>query len=102
MNSRTVRLGLAVALACVFAGRADAYFLDAGRNFDFRARAYTEASIAAEDTQPQSRPGHKSGQLISHRNFVNPELDAKLTSFQPFKLDDLSFRLALWGFYDGI
>jgi len=97
-----VRVGLAAALAFGFVGRAEAYFLDSGRNFDFRARAYTEASLATEDTQPQSRPGHEAGQLISHRNFLNPEFDAKQTSFQPFGLDDLSFRLALWGFYDGI
>jgi Protein of unknown function (DUF1302) len=100
MGSRWVGLGLVAGLAVV--GRANAFYLDAGRNFDFRARAYTEVGIAAEDTQPQSRPGHKAGQLLSHRNFINPEFEGKLTSYQPFRLDDVSFRLALWGFYDGI
>jgi uncharacterized protein DUF1302 len=102
MARRRGWLGLGVWLAFGFVARADAYFLDAGRNFDFRARAYTEAAVAAEDTQPQSRPGHQAGQLISHRNFINPEFEGKLTSYQPFGLDDLSFRFALWGFYDGI
>jgi hypothetical protein len=40
-------------------------------------------------------------QLVSHRTFLNPELDAKLTRHQRW-LDDLSFRFALWGFYDGV
>ena len=33
---------------------------------------------------------------------MNPEFDARLTRYQPWSLDDFSFRLALWGFYDGI
>jgi hypothetical protein len=35
---------------------------------------------------------------------MEPEFDAKLTRYQPWpwQLDDFSFRLALWGFYDGI
>jgi hypothetical protein len=85
-----------------FVSAAHAYYLDAGRNFDFRARLYTEFAVAAEDSEPQTKPARAPFQLISNRSFFNPELDAKLTSYQPFKLDDLSFRLALWGFYDGI
>jgi hypothetical protein len=81
---------------------AQAFFLDSGRNFDFRARFYSEAVVAAEDSQPQTRPALSTFQLFSHRNFFNPELEGKLTSYQPFGLDDLSFRLALWGFYDGV
>lgn len=65
-------------------------------------RAYSEAAVAAEKSEPQTRPVRSPFQLIEHRNFFNPEFDAKLTRHQPFSLDDVSFRLALWGFYDGI
>ena len=47
-------------------------------------------------------PARSPFQLIENRNFMNPEFDARLTRYQPFSLDDFSFRLALWGFYDGI
>ncbi len=96
-------LGVAggIGLLLAAAAPARAYFLDAGRKFDFRARAYSETDIAAESSQPQTVPSRVPFQVISHRNFFNPELDGKLTSYQSW-LDDFSFRLALWGFYDGI
>ena len=78
------------------------YVLDDHQDFDFRLRAYTEAAVAAEKSEPQTKPSRVPFQLIEHRNFFNPELDGKLTRYQPFHLDDLSFRLALCGFYDGI
>jgi hypothetical protein len=81
---------------------AHAYFLDANRDFDFRARAYYETAVAAESSEPQTRPAVSPFQVIEQRYFLNPEFDAKLTRYQPFSLDELSFRLALWGFYDGI
>ena len=90
-------LGVLIALA----SPAHAYFLDADRKFDFRLRAYSETDVAAEKSQPQTVPSRVPFQVISHRNFFNPEFDAKLTSYQHW-LDDWSFRLALWGFYDGI
>jgi hypothetical protein len=100
------RVGGIVALsACVvvaFGSRGEAYYLDDGRNFEFRARLYNESAIAAEDSQPQTKPSRATGQLIEQRTFFNPEFEGKLTRFQPFGLDDFSFRLALWGFYDGI
>jgi len=41
--------------------------------------------------------------MMQNRFFFNPELDTKFTSFLPHGwLDDLSGRLALWGFYDGL
>src|SRR5262249_38722183 len=52
--------------------------------------------------EPQTRPAVSPFQVIEQRYFLNPEFDAKLTRYQPFSLDELSFRLALWGFYDGI
>src|SRR5262252_8100520 len=93
--------GCAVAAALV-ASSAEAFFLDTNRDFEFRARFYSEAAVAAENSEPQTKPARAPFQLIEHRNFFNPEFDAKLTRYQPFRLDDLSFRLALWGFYDGI
>jgi len=80
----------------------EAYFLDTNGNFDFRARLYTESAAATEASEPQTLPARKPFQIIEHRTFFNPEFEGKLTSYQPFGLDDLSFRLALWGFYDGV
>ena len=91
-------VGIALALPAV----AHAFFLDEARNFEIRGRFYSEAALAAESSQPQTRPGRAPLQLIEQRNFVNPEFEARLTPYQPFSLDDFSFRLALWGFYDGI
>ncbi len=92
-----------VAIATIgLASTARAFFLDDNRDFEFRGRAYSEAAVAAEKSQPQTRPSRAPFQLIEHRNFFNPEFEGRLTRYQPFHLDDLSFRLALWGFYDGI
>jgi hypothetical protein len=101
---RHVRVGIALTalLAWLPADRAAAYFLDNGRNFELRGRLYTEGVVAAEESQAQTHPHRAPFQLISHRTFFNPEFEGKLTPYQPFRLDDLSFRLALWGFYDGI
>ena len=101
---RCVRGSLAAAglLLLVSGTVARAFFLDGGRTFDLRARLYSEGVVAAEESQPQTKPHRAPFQLISHRTFFNPELEGKLTRWQPFNLDDFSFRLALWGFYDGI
>jgi len=91
-----------VFLVLAVASPARAYVLGANQDFDFRLRAYSEAAVAAESSEPQTTPSRVPFQLIEHRNFFNPELHGKLTRYQPFHLDDLSFRLALCGFYDGI
>ncbi|HZP40805.1 MAG TPA: DUF1302 family protein [Candidatus Binatia bacterium] len=78
-----------------------AFYLDAARDFEIRARFYSEAAVAAEHSEPQTRPARAPFQLIEHRNFFNPEFEGRLTRHQSF-FDDLSFRFALWGFYDGI
>src|SRR5262245_48505389 len=96
------RVAAGAVLALTLASPARAYFLDSGRDFDLRARLYTEGALAVEDSQPQTKPARAPFQLIESRTFFNPEFDAKLTRYQPFHLDDFSFRLALWGFYDGI
>src|SRR5262245_34412433 len=88
-------------LVLVGTSRGDAYFLDSSRNFELRARLYNETAVAAESSQVQTHPAVSPFQVIQQRTFFNPEFDARLTSYQSL-LDDLSFRLALWGFYDGI
>ena len=97
------RLGGVAFLACFFIGApAGAVFLDENRDFQIRARLYNEGAVAAESSEPQTKPSRVPFQLISNRTFFNPEFEAQLTRYQPFTLDDWSFRLALWGFYDGI
>lgn len=76
--------------------------LDQAGHLKLRARLYTEASIAIEDSQPQTRTTHAAGQLLSHRTFFSPELDADLRPWLSLGLDEFSFRLALWAFYDGV
>src|SRR5207245_11668085 len=76
--------------------------LDPAHNSELRARAYTEGVLAAEHSEPQTVPSRAGLQLISHRTFFSPELEGKLAPYLPRGLDDVSFRLALWGFYDGI
>ncbi len=102
----------------LLATRAGAIYLDENQNVSFRARLYSHMSIRTEDsrrtagTNRQTNPPTQAGQLIQHRNFYNPELEAKLGSYtrwmrdipalRPLVPDSLDFRLAAWGFYDGL
>jgi hypothetical protein len=96
-------LAVAALLAPVLAAPAHAVFLDGARNVALRARLYTEASIATEGSEPQTITKIHTGDVVSHRTFFNPELDANLTrGLSLFNLDEIKFRMALWGFYDGI
>ncbi len=90
---------------------ARAIYLDEDQNVTLRARIYSQASIRIEDSSVFTVPDTFSGQLIQNRNFFNPELDAKLTAYTNWMKggwldwlapDDLRFRIAAWGFYDGI
>src|SRR5262249_30668182 len=88
------------------------YFLDNTRNFDVRLRAYSQLGIMASNAGEDQPTRYSFGDLAQHRNFYNPEFDARLTdylkhmddvpglSFLP--PDDFKFRFAWWGFYDGI
>ena len=90
---------------------AQAYFLDSTRNFDVRLRAYSQLAVAAESTREEP-PTISPGDLLSHRNFYNPEFDAKLTDYvgwtrgvpglSLFSPDEFKFHFAWWGFYDGM
>jgi hypothetical protein len=105
---------------------AQAFFLDQERRFDFRMRAYHQASILTESserdkcdpkTDPTAAgcappPKYSAGDLAQLRTFYNPEFDAKLTDFSTWMRDvpgmsyvapeDLRFRFAWWGFYDAV
>jgi hypothetical protein len=98
------RLASGVVAVLVLASRAHPFYLDTNQDFDLRMRAYAETAVAAEVSEPQTKPKRSPFQVIENRYFMEPEFDAKLTQYQPWpwQLDDFSFRLALWGFYDGI
>ncbi len=90
---------------------ARAVYLDEDQRISLRLRAYSEGSIRLENSQGDTTPSTKAGQLVQQRNFFNPELEAKLVSFTSWMKgaglgavapDALDFRLAAWGFYDGI
>lgn len=130
-------LALAIAAFLGSSTAADAFYLDKSRNFDVRMRAYSQLGILTENSARQgcgavyrinpdgSRgpllfrddprrcpPDYGLGYLGQHRNFYNPEFDAKLTDYTKWSEnvswlkwaapDDLKFRFAWWGFYDGL
>lgn len=102
---------LAGVVAIASATPAAALYIDADRNFAVRARIYSQASIRLEDSKTDTLPETRTGQLVQHRNFYNPEFDARLNDYTRWmrgaglgwlQPDELSFRIAAWGFYDGI
>jgi len=96
---------LVVVTACALSPRtARALYFDEDQNFSLRMRAYSQVSMATEDSQfAVTDPPKFAGQVMQWRNFFNPEFEAKFVSFLPAGwLDDFSGRLALWGFYDGL
>lgn len=102
---------LAAAVLLLATSDARAIYLDEDQNVTLRARIYSQAAIRTEDSQVFTVPETKTGQLVQQRNFANPELDAKLTAYFNWMRggwldwmtpDDLRFRAAAWGFYDGI
>ncbi len=113
---RRMKLGfqllLVVGLVLAFgADAAIAVYLDEDRTISFRMRMYSQASVRLSDSTGETTPETKVGQLVQHRNFYNPELDASLTTYMDWmdrlgmgilKPDDFSFRIAGRGFYDGI
>ncbi len=90
---------------------AEAIYLDQEQNVSLRLRAYSQVSIRAENSEQDTIPAVATGQVVSHRNFYNPELDAKFTAYTSFLKntpldflapDDFAGRVAGWGFYDGV
>jgi hypothetical protein len=99
-----------VVLLLVTSG-AQAIYLDEDQNVTLRARIYSQAAIRIDNSQVDTVPTTKAGQLIQNRFYGNPELDAKLApytnwlrggAFDWLAPDDLRFRIAAWAFYDGI
>jgi hypothetical protein len=93
------------------ASGARAIYLDEDQNITLRARIYSQAAVRIQNSSVDTEPTTKAGQLVQQRNFFNPEMDAKLTSYMNWMRggwlnwmapDDLRFRIAGWGFYDGI
>lgn len=116
MGMNSFRAGwwvLALLVALGIAHPAAAIYLDEQQNISLRARIYSQAAIRTEDSSGQTTPGVSAGQLVQQRNFFNPELDAKLASYTTWMKDmqgflpviapdSFDFRLAGWGFYNGI
>ena len=105
-------LSLAILGATVLSALpAHAYFLDKTRNFDVRFRGYSQVNISAEKTRDEN-PNISAGEVLNQRNFYNPEFDAKLSDYMSWMKnvpglsliapDEMKFRFAWWGFYDGI
>src|SRR5437016_2719835 len=103
MRTSTGWLTLGLAIALWAAPPSHAYFLDQGRNFDVRLRAYSQLGIMT-DSSERDWPGngleagstspsclvngkrstkcrYSAGDLAQQRNFYNPEFDANLTSY---------------------
>ena len=103
---------LVLGLVLGVASSAQAYFLGGNRNFDLRARVYSQLGIMMDDAEKDQPTRYKIGDLAQHRNFYYPEFDAKLTDYTPWmhevpglsliSPDDFKFRFAWWGFYDGL
>jgi len=103
---------LVLGLVLGVASSAQAYFLGGNRNFDLRARVYSQLGIMMDDAEKDQPTRYKIGDLAQHRNFYNPEFDARLTDylhwtdnvpgFSLLSPDDFKFRFAWWGFYDGL
>src|SRR5207245_10162310 len=81
-----------------------AYFLDEARNFEIRLRAYAGVAIATESSREGPRdpatgkelaksPDIAPGDILSQRNFYNPECDAKLTDYTRRTPDVQGFSL---------
>jgi hypothetical protein len=104
LGAQAALLGLA--LVAFASGSAHALYLDEAHNFSLRVRAYVQAAMATQGAEVQSDPGKGVGQIVSQRNFFNPEFEVRMKPYLDDLtgadwVDELSGRLALWGFYDG-
>ena len=95
---------LAIAMLASAPGTASAIRFGQNDSVELRGRFYTQYTIATEQSQEYTQPSINPGDMKQWRNFYNPELEVdfrKLTGWRSF-FTDLSGRLAIWGFYDGI
>ncbi|MBI3785083.1 MAG: DUF1302 family protein [Deltaproteobacteria bacterium] len=107
------RVILSFVLVCGLTRSARAIYLDDEQNISIRARVYSQASVRLPNSvftgdnqsQTDTVPTQHAGQLVAQRNFYNPEIEAKILPYASVLkpvADDLSFRFAAWGFYDGV
>lgn len=113
-KSRTTVEGAALRVAAMLvllAGPAGGLYLDEHQDVSLRLRLYSQMSVRISDSQKDTVPTTKAGQLVQHRNFFNPELDADLTRYTRWldrtflswlRPDEFGLRVAAWVFYDGI
>ncbi|MFI5394738.1 MAG: DUF1302 family protein [Candidatus Binatia bacterium] len=116
MGMKTFRAGqwlLALLVTFGIARTAAAIYLDEDQQISLRARLYSQTAIRTEGSFGDTTPVVEAGRVVQQRNFFNPELDAKLASYTAWMKDmqgflpviapdSFDFRLAGWGFYDGI
>jgi hypothetical protein len=83
---------------------ADAIRFGPDDSIEVRGRVYSQVTLSTEYSQEYTQPPIDPGNLKQWRNFYNPELELdfrKMTGWRSF-FSDISARLAIWGFYDGI
>ena len=71
---------------------------------ELRGRVYSQFTVATEQSKLYTQPPIDPGNMKQWRTFYNPELEVdfrKLVGWRSF-FDQLSGRLAIWGFYDGL
>ncbi|MFN8602374.1 MAG: DUF1302 family protein [Candidatus Binatia bacterium] len=95
-----------IALALLVSSPRIASAIRFGQNdaVELRGHFYTQYTIATEQSQEYTQPEINPGDMKQWRNFYNPELEVdfrKLTGWRGF-FTEVSGRLAIWGFYDGI
>ena len=111
LNARWRVVILSGIVSVGLAHKARAIYLDDDQNISLRSRIYSQGTVRIENSGLGTEPTTEAGQLVQHRNYFNPELDAKLTSYTSWMKgtslevvapDEFATRLAAWGFYDGI
>ena len=106
MRGFRFHLATIVVLATLVSAR-DARAIRFGQNdaVELRGHFYTQYTVATEQSQEYTQPSIDPGNMKQWRNFYNPELEVdfrKLTGWRGGFLDQLTGRLTIWGFYDGI
>jgi len=97
---------LVVGLLALGALASQAHAIRFGQNdaVELRGRFYSQLTLATEQSQLYTQPPIDPGNMKQWRNFYNPELEVdfrKLTGWRGF-FDQVSGRLAIWGFYDAL
>src|SRR5207249_6130309 len=96
--------------------RGAAFFFSSRRRHTRSKRDWSSdvcsSDLMMDDAEKDQPTRYKIGDLAQHRNFYNPEFDARLTDylhwtdnvpgFSLLSPDDFKFRFAWWGFYDGL